>query len=520
MQYNTFYKKRCNEGNFRCSCFVNEVLKMRRDRQQSITLGIGIALSAGVFSIMPSVSAAPVLDHVVSGGAVVDQKTSPQVTDVTSTTRNNVIDWKDFSVAQGETVRFDGGAKTNNYLNVVSGANTSQIDGAIKGGDNVYIVNPNGVVFGNSASIDVGSLYVSSRPLDAVNYDKVDANGDMQPLADTASMNGGDIVNMGTVQANAVFVEGGNIILTDIDRIKTADGSAVNNNVTIQTEGKITLARNINTIVAEQKEQQLTTSKTATQNATADLLSFANTSDNEATQANTLGAGYTYTFNSVSNSATSINDTTGLNNLASTVNSGGAVDSEYLLTADLKYNNASYMPIGNASHPFTSHFDGGFHTVSGINVSGSIYGGLFGYTSGATIENIGVSGGTVTSTASASSYVGGIVGYAVNTNLTNVFNEGTNIVANYDEESRGGGIVGKLYGGEINTAYNTGRINGYKDDVGGIIGEAQGTVNITHVYNTNEISNDGVANGRGIIARMNSDDDKVTLSDAYTTKGS
>lgn len=215
---------------------------MRRDKDiRQIALQISIALSAGVFSIMPSASAAPVLDHVVSGGAVVDQKTSPQVTDVTSNTRNNVIDWKDFSVSQGETVRFDKGDKINNYLNVVSGVNTSHIDGAIKGGDNVYIVNPNGVVFGNSASVDVGSLYVSSRPLDDVNYTKVDSNGDMQPLADTASMKGGDIVNMGSVQANSVFVEGGNIIITDVDKIKTGDGSAVNNNVTIQTEGKLRL---------------------------------------------------------------------------------------------------------------------------------------------------------------------------------------------------------------------------------------------------------------------------------------
>ena len=210
---------------------------MSRDsNQQKIALAVGIALSAGVFSIMPSASAAPVLDHVVSGGAVIDQKTTPNVTDVTSTTRNNVIDWQDFSVSHGETVRFDGGAKTNNYLNVGSGVNTSHIDGAIKGGNNVYIFNPNGGVFGNSASVDVGSLYVSSRPLDTVNFEKTDAAGDMQPLADTASMSGGDIVNMGTVQANSVFVEGGNIIISDAERIKTADGAAVNNNVTIQTQ--------------------------------------------------------------------------------------------------------------------------------------------------------------------------------------------------------------------------------------------------------------------------------------------
>ena len=446
---------------------------MRRDKDiRQIALQISIALSAGVFSIMPSASAAPVLDHVVSGGAVVDQKTSPQVTDVTSNTRNNVIDWKDFSVSQGETVRFDKGEKINNYLNVVSGVNTSHIDGAIKGGDNVYIVNPNGVVFGNFASVDVGSLYVSSRPLDDVNYTKVDSNGDMQPLADTASMKGGDIVNMGSVQANSVFVEGGNIIITDVDKIKTADGSAVNNNVTIQTEGKITLARDINTVIAEQKAQEINTSKIKT-----DSISFASVADgaNSQPNANALGSNYTYTFGDEVDSVTSINNESGLYNLATQVTGSAPITGNYMLTTDLNFKDKPFAPIGSDTNVFSGNFDGQYHTVSGIVVSGGSYGGLFGYTSGAKIENIGVTKSDI----SAKDYAGGIAGHAEKTDFINVFNDASISVTK--NAGLAGGIVGYAKQSTIKKSYNTGSVTG--KFVGGIAGRIDHT-QIDHVYNT------------------------------------
>lgn len=487
---------------------------MRRDKDiRQIALQISIALSAGVFSIMPSASAAPVLDHVVSGGAVVDQKTSPQVTDVTSNTRNNVIDWKDFSVSQGETVRFDKGEKINNYLNVVSGVNTSHIDGAIKGGDNVYIVNPNGVVFGNSASVDVGSLYVSSRPLDDVNYTKVDTNGDMQPLADTASMKGGDIVNMGSVQANSVFVEGGNIIITDVDKIKTADGSAVNNNVTIQTEGKITLARDINTVIAEQKAQAINTSK-------ADSISFASVADgaNSQANANTLGSNYTYTFGNAVAGATSINNELGLYNLATQVSGNNPITGDYMLTADLDFKKfttenpgKAFVPIGSASNVFSGNFDGQYHTVSGITVSGGTYGGLFGYTSGGTIENIGVStvnkDGEIVGGSIAASYAGGIAGYSDNTTFENIFNEGVSITGT----DSAGGLIGYLNfdsSGTLTTAYNTGAVIGEEFTAGGIAGTAQNAT-ISNVYNIGSVTAGNGFVGQGSIKK---------IANAYTTE--
>lgn len=440
---------------------------MRRDNEiKQVALQVSIALSAGVFSFLPSVSAAPVLDHVVTEGAVVDQKTTPKVTDITSETRNNVIDWKDFSVAQGEMVRFDGGEKQNNYLNLVSGANISQIDGAIKGGKDVYIVNPNGVIFGNTASVDVGSLYVSSRPITEADYTNIKANGDMQPLVETASSAAGDIVNMGTVQADTVFVEGNNVKFMDVADIKkkTASGSVINNDVTIH-------AKNI---------------RLGHRPDTSGVITLAAVGN---------GKGTSYTFNSDANTKnfTAIHDQDEL----AAVNNG--LSGDYELANDITLSGA-YTPIGgNTYKAFTGTFDGNYHTVSGIKVSGKTYGGLFGLVSGGTIKNVGVTSGTI-----SANEAGGIVGRAAgSTTLQNVFNVGASITATTGGFA--GGLVGKLVSSTIGSSYNTAGVSGNQLMVGGIVGQAtDGT--ITNVYNTGSTTNGLVGAGTG-----------NSITDAYTT---
>lgn len=479
---------------------------MRRDKDiRQIALQVSIALSASVFSIMPSVSAAPVVDHVVSGGAVIDQ-TSPQVTDITSTTKNNVIDWKDFSVSQGETVRFDEGKHTNNYLNVVTGPNTSQIDGVIQGGANVYIVNPNGVVFGESASVDVGALYVSTRNIDDTVKDKF-GNGDgidLRPLKDTAALPSSDIVNMGTVQANSVFLEGGNIVIGEVNKIKTADGSAVNNNVTIQTNGDITLGRSVSSIVAEQKAND--TSK--------DIMVLANTS--EGSKGNS--SGYTYTLNSTTNLLPQIYNEDDLLAVSSDC-VGKSATYTYYLKNDLDFSKSgapAFSPISN----FSSTFDGEYHTISGIKVTSGTYGGLFGLTSGATIKNVGVENVNITA-----GYAGGIAGKAVNTTFTNVYaGSGTITTTGTANEDEGvyyaGGLVGHGTGVTITESYNWAKVTG---EGGGLIGTTNGATTITDSYSAGALGNSVsgimalVSGGTPVLTRVYTTGTSYTGDTSYNT---
>ena len=73
----------------------------------------------------------------------------------------------EFNVQTGGSATFTGPAAINNILGRVTGGNVSEIDGLIKSdiaGANLYLLNPNGFLFGENASVDVdGAFTVSSR---------------------------------------------------------------------------------------------------------------------------------------------------------------------------------------------------------------------------------------------------------------------------------------------------------------------------------------------------------------------
>ncbi|SEA06492.1 two-partner secretion domain-containing protein [Selenomonas ruminantium] len=75
------------------------------------------------------------------------------------------INWNTFNIANGKTVEF---SRTNNgtgwaVLNRVTGGTSSAIDGNLIGhGGTVFLINPNGITFGSTACVEVGSLVAST----------------------------------------------------------------------------------------------------------------------------------------------------------------------------------------------------------------------------------------------------------------------------------------------------------------------------------------------------------------------
>ena len=80
----------------------------------------------------------------------------------------------EFNVQTGGSATFTGPNAINNILGRVTGGNVSEIDGLIKSdipGANLYLMNPNGFLFGENARVDVdGAFTVSSR--DRINLGK------------------------------------------------------------------------------------------------------------------------------------------------------------------------------------------------------------------------------------------------------------------------------------------------------------------------------------------------------------
>ena len=138
----------------------------RKMKQEKLAKQISLALMAGMVTYTPVAFGMPVQDTAKAPTTGVNiQDDIPIGMGITSTAENNVIYWTDFSIEAGKTVKFDYDAdnpdavvKNHNYANIVTGAATSFINGAMEGGKNVYLINPNGVIFGKDAQVNVGNL--------------------------------------------------------------------------------------------------------------------------------------------------------------------------------------------------------------------------------------------------------------------------------------------------------------------------------------------------------------------------
>ena len=148
---------------------------MKRQSRKHLRLAVAYALVAGAIAAPFAASTAyalPVEAGTINAGEAMIT-TEGAVMDIVGKTANNVLRWEDFSIDAGETVRFDGGAKTKDYLNLVTGEAMSRIYGTMEGGRNVYLVNPHGILFADTAQVNTGALYLSTMnhgSIDVANF--------------------------------------------------------------------------------------------------------------------------------------------------------------------------------------------------------------------------------------------------------------------------------------------------------------------------------------------------------------
>ena len=162
-----------------------------------------------------------------------------------------------------------------------------------------------------------------------------------------------------------------------------------------------------------------------------------------------------------------------------------------VLTAAIDLNNEPWTPIGNFTKGnkiyYEGTFDGGGHTISGLNVTGKFRcASLFGAVKGGTIKNLTVAGNVSHNYSSTGldCHVGGIVGSALDAaTIENCSN-------NCSVTGGSGDFIGGIAGSNIDNAriidcYNVGTITGTIMETGGVTGFNMGT--ISNCYNVGTI---------------------------------
>ena len=129
-------------------------------RHNALSLAVALAFVAGTGATLGTLpapalaQALPTGGQVAAGAATISTPSANSMV-VKQTTDRVAINWQSFNIGHGNSVRFDQPSTTSIALNRVLGNSRSEIFGNLTSTGQVFLVNPNGVLFGAGAQICV-----------------------------------------------------------------------------------------------------------------------------------------------------------------------------------------------------------------------------------------------------------------------------------------------------------------------------------------------------------------------------
>ncbi|WP_281697198.1 filamentous hemagglutinin N-terminal domain-containing protein [Acidaminococcus massiliensis] len=177
---------------------MDKHLKYTKKWKRKLSAGVLLALSLG-----GTAYAMPTGGQIQSGQGTIAQNGKNMT--VTQQSGKMAVDWTQFNIARDEAVKFAQPGRDAVALNRITGGQKSVIDGALSANGNLFLVNPNGVVFGKTSSIEVGSLVASTAQISDTfmkNFASSTANLNLT----IGDGNSSAILNEGTITAQGGLV--------------------------------------------------------------------------------------------------------------------------------------------------------------------------------------------------------------------------------------------------------------------------------------------------------------------------
>ncbi|OCR13950.1 filamentous hemagglutinin N-terminal domain-containing protein, partial [Helicobacter pullorum] len=416
------------------------------------------------------------------GGSSGSIKVNGKEMNITGNNTNHIIAWGGgFNINKGESVNFLGNNKS--YLNLDYTNKASQILGNLNGnGNNIYLVNPSGVLIGQNASINANK-FVASNIIDdttlnnfktqtklvesfspvfkpnkgnIVNLGTIKANNGITLIGDTIDIRGGKIENTkgGTNKDNSIYFVGENIYI-DADAVNLSSNNIY---ATAFKEGYIQRQMknfqkdgftfgNFNQLITNESYAYNDNGDKSGQSNFKKVITLGNGNADEA-----LSEWYWFAngWNNNNGDTRSVDEFRLVGNIDFSKQIGGK--DRYIIDFSKNENDIdrSFMYSGNYYDPnndnnyngnmvvgkdktnlFQGVFDGGRNTLSNVDIdyansNYANYIGVFGYASNSTISNLNLDKVNIAAkkevkkSASGES-IGSLLGYGENLKISNIF---------------------------------------------------------------------------------------------------
>ena len=435
------------------------------------------AVLSGGMLLLPNWGYALPQGGTVVAGSVNQGSFNPSGNQMNITGSGNVaIDWNSFNIGKNETVTFSG---MQAVLNYVTGNTKSNILGNINGENiHVFLVNPNGILFGAEAKVNVGQLTASTRTIE--DRTGFDGSAFSTLSAEAAKKVRGDIINLGELTANKIVLEGDNISLLNAATLKAGSNSDItlraNNKVTVGYEVTAKTTIDVGDGVSGGHEVSDYKNGSGTKGSAAlNGVVVQDLSGNSKNITDAMLVHNVYELQAINNNQNDDNYVEGDYMLAGDINAGA--------TKDWK-GGSGFKPLGNFDNiplntgGFIGSLDGAGCAIKDLHINinnndgTQVNAGLFDVlNTNAFVHNLTMQGGSIKhDNASSGGSVGSIAGENLG-QLKNVCNLGME-VSSINQSANIGGIIGYNQG-TVTDAHNSGSVHDGTSDsarVGGIAG--------------------------------------------------